>query len=140
MTNDTFYHQPVLLHECIEALEIKPEGSYIDATFGGGGHSKEILKRLGPKGTLMVFDQDEDAQKNCPNDSRIRFVRENFRYAARFVRMYNMPLHGVLADLGVSSYQFDTAERGFRRGSRRIWICGWITYSNHCHTCSQYIS
>jgi 16S rRNA (cytosine1402-N4)-methyltransferase len=113
MTNDTFYHQPVLLHECIEALEIKPEGSYIDATFGGGGHSKEILKRLGPKGTLMVFDQDEDAQKNCPNDSRIRFVRENFRYAARFVRMYNMPLHGVLADLGVSSYQFDTAERGF---------------------------
>jgi 16S rRNA (cytosine1402-N4)-methyltransferase len=114
MGNDTFYHQPVLLHECIEQLNIIPDGIYLDATFGGGGHSREILKQLSPKGKLLVFDQDEDAKRNVPdNDNRVVFIRENFRYAARFVRMYGLQLNGVLADLGVSSWQFDTAERGF---------------------------
>ena len=114
MSEPTFYHQPVLLHECIEQLNIKPDGVYLDATFGGGGHSKEILKHLGAKGKLIVFDQDADAKKNVPDDNRVIFVPENFRYAARFVRLYKLKsLDGVLADLGVSSYQFDTAERGF---------------------------
>jgi 16S rRNA (cytosine1402-N4)-methyltransferase len=114
MDNNTFYHQSVLLHECIQNLNIQPDGVYLDATFGGGGHSKEILKHLGPKGKLLVFDQDEDAMKNIPTDEhRIIFIRENFRYANRFVRMHGLKLNGVLADLGVSSYQFDTAERGF---------------------------
>jgi 16S rRNA (cytosine1402-N4)-methyltransferase len=113
MENETFYHQSVLLHECIESLNIIPDGTYLDATFGGGGHSKEILKHLGPKGTLIVFDQDEDARRNLPNDKRVIFIQENFRYASRFVRLYHLKLNGVLADLGVSSYQFDTAERGF---------------------------
>lgn len=109
------YHTSVLLHECIEQLNIVPDGIYLDATFGGGGHSKEILKHLGPKGKLIVFDQDEDAQRNIPEgEERIIFVSENFRYADRFVRLYKLDrLDGVLADLGVSSYQFDTAERGF---------------------------
>jgi 16S rRNA (cytosine1402-N4)-methyltransferase len=109
----TFYHQAVLLQECIENLAIRPEGVYVDATFGGGGHSKEILKRLGEKGKLMVFDQDEDAKRNLPEDNRVIFVRENFRYAARFLRMHRLVADGVLADLGVSSFQLDTAERGF---------------------------
>ncbi|MBK7690323.1 MAG: 16S rRNA (cytosine(1402)-N(4))-methyltransferase RsmH [Bacteroidetes bacterium] len=114
MSESIFYHQPVLLHECIEQLNIKPDGVYLDATFGGGGHSKEILKHLGAKGKLIVFDQDADAKKNVPDDDRVIFVPENFRYAARFVRLYKLKsLDGVLADLGVSSYQFDTAERGF---------------------------
>jgi 16S rRNA (cytosine1402-N4)-methyltransferase len=113
MENETFYHQSVLLHECIESLNIIPDGTYLDATFGGGGHSKEILKHLGPKGTLIVFDQDEDARRNLPNDKRVIFIQENFRYASRFVRLHHLKLNGVLADLGVSSYQFDTAERGF---------------------------
>ena len=116
MENSTnTYHTAVLLHECIEQLNIIPDGVYLDATFGGGGHSKEILKHLGPKGKLIVFDQDEDAQRNIPEgEERIIFVSENFRYADRFVRLYKLDrLDGVLADLGVSSYQFDTAERGF---------------------------
>lgn len=114
MNDSAFYHQSVLLHECIEQLSIKPDGVYLDATFGGGGHSREILKHLGEKGKLIVFDQDADAKKNLPEDERIIFVQENFRYAARFVRLYKLKsLDGVLADLGVSSYQFDTAERGF---------------------------
>lgn len=113
MENETFYHQSVLLHECIESLNIIPDGTYLDATFGGGGHSKEILKHLGPKGTLIVFDQDEDATRNLPDDKRVIFIQENFRYASRFVRLHHLKLNGVLADLGVSSYQFDTAERGF---------------------------
>ncbi len=114
MSESAFYHQSVLLHECIEQLSIKPDGVYLDATFGGGGHSREILKHLGDKGKLIVFDQDADAKKNLPEDERIIFVQENFRYAARFVRLYKLKsLDGVLADLGVSSYQFDTAERGF---------------------------
>jgi 16S rRNA (cytosine1402-N4)-methyltransferase len=113
METNTFYHQSVLLHECIENLNIKPDGIYLDATFGGGGHSNEILKHLGPKGKLIVFDQDEDAKQNLPDDKRVIFVQENFRYANRFARLYKLKLDGVLADLGVSSYQFDTAERGF---------------------------
>lgn len=113
--NINTYHTAVLLHECIEQLNINPDGVYLDATFGGGGHSKEILKHLGPKGKLIVFDQDEDARRNIPEgEDRIIFVPENFRYADRFVRLYKLDrLDGVLADLGVSSYQFDTAERGF---------------------------
>lgn len=113
--NTSTYHTAVLLHECIEQLNINPDGVYLDATFGGGGHSKEILKHLGPEGKLIVFDQDEDARRNIPEgEDRIIFVPENFRYADRFVRLYKLDrLDGVLADLGVSSYQFDTAERGF---------------------------
>jgi len=114
MSETTFYHTAVLLHECIDQLQIKPSGVYLDATFGGGGHSKEILKQLGPEGKLIVFDQDKDARRNLPEDSRVLFVPENFRYAARFVRLYKLgQLNGVLADLGVSSFQFDTAEKGF---------------------------
>ena len=113
MTDAPFYHQPVLLHECMHYLNIIPDGTYLDATFGGGGHSREILKQLGPKGRLIVFDQDDDALRNVPDDKRILVIRENFRYAERFVRMHRLQLNGVLADLGVSSYQFDTAERGF---------------------------
>lgn len=114
MNETEFYHQPVLLKECIEQLNIKADGVYLDATFGGGGHSREMLKCLGSKGKLIVFDQDADARKNVPDDERVIFVPENFRYAARFVRLYKLPsLDGVLADLGVSSYQFDTADRGF---------------------------
>ncbi len=114
-SNPNIYHTAVLLQECIAQLNIIPDGVYLDATFGGGGHSKEILKHLGPKGKLIVFDQDEDAQRNIPDgEDRIIFVPENFRYADRFVRLYKLDrLDGVLADLGVSSYQFDTAERGF---------------------------
>jgi len=114
MNETTFYHLPVLLHECIEQLQIIPDGVYLDATFGGGGHSKAILDLLGPKGKLIVFDQDADAIQNAPKDERLDFINENFRYASRFVRFYKFPkLDGVLADLGVSSFQFDTAERGF---------------------------
>lgn len=112
--SDNFYHHAVLLKESIEQLNIIPHGVYLDATFGGGGHSKEILKHLNDRGRLMVFDQDEDARRNLPEDPRIIFIPENFKYASRFVRMYKLgPLNGVLADLGVSSFQFDTAERGF---------------------------
>jgi 16S rRNA (cytosine1402-N4)-methyltransferase len=114
MSETTFYHTAVLLHECIDQLQIQPSGVYLDATFGGGGHSNEILKQLGPEGKLIVFDQDKDARRNLPEDSRVLFVPENFRYAARFVRLYKLgQLNGVLADLGVSSFQFDTAEKGF---------------------------
>jgi 16S rRNA (cytosine1402-N4)-methyltransferase len=108
------YHQSVLLHECIDNLAIRPDGIYVDATFGGGGHSKEILKHLGPKGKLIAFDQDKDALANIPNDKRILFVFENFKYIKRFLRLYKMPqVDGILADLGVSSHQFDEADRGF---------------------------
>lgn len=108
------YHQSVLLQECIENLAIQPDGVYVDATFGGGGHSKEILKHLGPKGKLIAFDQDKDALANIPDDKRILFVFENFKYIKRFLRLYKMPkVDGILADLGVSSHQFDEADRGF---------------------------
>ncbi len=110
----TNYHIPVLLKEAIEGLNIKEDGVYVDCTFGGGGHSKEILKLLGKTGKLIVFDQDEDAKKNLPDDERVIFIPQNFRHLQRFLRLHkHTKVDGILADLGVSSYQFDTAERGF---------------------------
>lgn len=108
------YHVPVLLNEAIEALSIKPEGIYVDCTFGGGGHSKALLQQLGDQGTLIAFDQDEDARKNLPVDKRVIFVPQNFRHLQRFLRLHKITqVDGILADLGVSSHQFDEAARGF---------------------------
>ncbi len=108
------YHTPVMLKECIEAMDIKPSGVYVDVTFGGGGHSKEILKHLGENGTLVAFDQDVDAQENILEDTRFVFVDQNFKYLKNNLRMHNLlPVNGILADLGVSSHQFDVPERGF---------------------------
>ena len=108
------YHIPVLLHETLEALAIKPGGVYVDCTFGGGGHSREILKHLDSTGKLIVFDQDEDARKNVPDDKRMLFVPQNFRYLQKFLRLHKqLEVDGILADLGVSSHQFDEAGRGF---------------------------
>ncbi len=108
------YHNPVLLKESVDGLNIKPDGIYVDVTFGGGGHSREILSRLGPNGQLFAFDQDEDAAANVPQDSRLTFIPENFRFLKRFLRFHNVrQVDGILADLGVSSHQFDVAERGF---------------------------
>lgn len=109
-----FYHTSVLLHEAIEGLAIKENGVYVDATFGGGGHSRAILERLGKNGRLVAFDQDADAWKNKPEDDRLIPVTENFKYLRRFLRLHGYnEVDGILADLGVSSFQFDTAERGF---------------------------
>jgi len=103
-----------MLEECIEALNIRPDGTYVDVTFGGGGHSREIMKHLGEDGRLLAFDQDADAQQNKIADDRFEFIDQNFRYLKNFTRLHNaMPVDGILADLGVSSYQFDQAERGF---------------------------
>ncbi len=108
------YHNPVLLNASVDGLNIKPDGVYVDVTFGGGGHSKEILKRLGPNGKLFAFDQDEDALANALHDERFVLINENFRYIKRFLRFHNVKsVDGILADLGVSSHQFDVAERGF---------------------------
>jgi 16S rRNA (cytosine1402-N4)-methyltransferase len=108
------YHNPVLLKEAVDGLNIHPDGVYVDVTFGGGGHSKDILKRLGDKGKLFAFDQDQDALKNTIDDSRFTLINENFRYIKRFLRFYGVKkVDGVLADFGVSSHQFDVAERGF---------------------------
>lgn len=108
------YHTSVLLHEAVDALDIKEDGIYVDGTFGGGGHSREILRRLGKKGKLFAFDHDKDAWKNLPDDPRIVLIRENFRYLRRFLQLHKaLPVDGILADLGVSSFQFDTAARGF---------------------------
>lgn len=108
------YHQPVLLKECLEGLDIKPGGIYVDVTFGGGGHSKAILQKLGEKGKLFAFDQDKDAAQNIPDDERFTFIPQNFSYMKNFLRMYEATqVDGILADLGVSSHQFDEAERGF---------------------------
>lgn len=108
------YHVPVMLKECIEGLNIKPNGTYIDVTFGGGGHSREIMKHLGEDGQLLAFDQDVDAQQNIIADDRFTFIDQNFRYIKNFTRLHGaVPVDGILADLGVSSYQFDQAERGF---------------------------
>ena len=108
------YHVPVMLQECIEALNIRPDGTYVDVTFGGGGHSREIMKHLGENGRLLAFDQDVDAQQNRIDDDRFEFIDQNFRYLKNFTRLHNaIPVDGILADLGVSSYQFDQAERGF---------------------------
>ena len=108
------YHNPVLLNESIDALDIKDDGIYVDVTFGGGGHSREILNRLGEKGRLFAFDQDPDALENVIDDERFVLIPENFRYISRFLRFHGVrKVDGVLADLGVSSHQFNEAERGF---------------------------
>jgi 16S rRNA (cytosine1402-N4)-methyltransferase len=112
--NHPEYHVPVLLQEAVDALEVKPDGIYVDCTFGGGGHSKEILRRLGSDGRLMAFDQDADARQNLPEDNRITFVPHNFRHLQRFLKLHKITaVDGILADLGVSSHQFDEGERGF---------------------------
>tara|TARA_R110002049_G_scaffold2761_11_gene22569 strand:- start:5399 stop:6295 length:897 start_codon:yes stop_codon:yes gene_type:complete len=108
------YHNPVLLTETVDGLNIKEDGVYVDVTFGGGGHSKEILKRLGDKGRLFAFDQDLDALENTIDDSRFTLINENFRFTKRFLRFHGVKkVDGILADFGVSSHQFDVAERGF---------------------------
>lgn len=108
------YHNPVLLKESVDALNIKEDGVYVDVTFGGGGHSREILSRLGDEGRLFAFDQDPDAQQNIIDDERFVLIGENFRFISRFLRFYGVrKVDGVLGDLGVSSHQFDEAERGF---------------------------
>ena len=108
------YHIPVLLQEAVDGLEIKPAGIYVDCTFGGGGHSKLILERLNKNGRLVAFDQDAAAIKNLPADNRVIFVPQNFRHIQRFLRLHKITkVDGILADLGVSSHQFDEAERGF---------------------------
>lgn len=111
---DQAYHLPVMLSECLDGLAINPNGRYVDVTFGGGGHSRAILERLGPNGRLLAFDQDPDVQAHLPQDERFIFVDANFRYLKRFLRLNGaLPVDGILADLGVSSHQFDEAERGF---------------------------
>ena len=108
------YHIPVLLKESVDGMNIRPDGTYVDVTFGGGGHSREILSRLGDEGKLLSFDQDEDAERNVPDDKRLIFVRSNFRYLKNFLRYHQVgQVDAVLADLGVSSHHFDDAERGF---------------------------
>lgn len=108
------YHDPVMLTECMEGLAIKPEGTYVDVTYGGGGHSKAILERLGNSGKLIAFDQDEDAIRNKATDSRLTLIRDNFRYMQQHLQQHgNIPVNGILADLGVSSHQLDVAARGF---------------------------
>ncbi len=108
------YHVPVLLQESVDGLDIQPDGVYVDVTFGGGGHSKEILSRLSPKGHLYSFDQDADAEKNIVNDDRFTFVRSNFRYIRNWMQYYGVEqIDGLLADLGVSSHHFDDETRGF---------------------------
>ena len=108
------YHRPVLLTETVEGLNIQPNGVYVDVTFGGGGHSREILQRLGEDGRLIAFDQDEDALQNTIDDPRFLLIHENFRYLKRFLRFHNIKeVDGILGDFGVSSHQFNVAERGF---------------------------
>lgn len=108
------YHNPVLLTQAVDGLNVKPDGIYVDVTFGGGGHSKEILKRLGENGKLFAFDQDKDALLNTIDDARFTLINENFRFVKRFLRFYGAKeVDGILADFGVSSHQFDVAERGF---------------------------
>ena len=108
------YHRPVLLNETVDGLHIQPNGVYVDVTFGGGGHSREIIQRLGPEGKLIAFDQDTDALENAIDDPRFLLINENFRFLKRFLRFYGYTqVDGVLGDFGVSSHQFDVAERGF---------------------------
>jgi len=108
------YHNAVMLHESVDALNIAPDGIYVDVTFGGGGHSREILSRLGTKGRLVAFDQDADAAANVPADDRLTFIAANFRYIKNYLRLHGIKsVNGILADLGVSSHQFDEPARGF---------------------------
>ena len=112
--NELVYHIPVLLKESIDGMNLQPGGIYVDVTFGGGGHSKEILHRGDPSIRLLSFDQDEDAERNIVNDQRFTFVRSNFRYLYNFLRYHRIEqVDGILADLGVSSHHFDDSERGF---------------------------
>ena len=114
MKEEVPYHRPVLLTETVDGLNIKEDGIYVDVTFGGGGHSKEILKRLGERGRLIAFDQDEDALANVLEDERFQLINENFRFLKRYLKFYGiLKVDGILADFGVSSHQFDVAERGF---------------------------
>jgi len=114
MNNTQTYHQPVLLEQSVNGLAIRPDGIYVDVTFGGGGHSKMILKQLGENGKLIAFDQDQDALANTIDDSRFILINENFRYIKRFLRFHEIrQVDGILADLGISSHQIDVAERGF---------------------------
>jgi len=113
-TNQVKYHIPVLYNEVIEGLALKEGGVYVDCTFGGGGHSKGILEKIGLKGRLIAFDQDEDAKNNLPKDDRVLFVPQNFKHLQRFLKLYKIEkVDGALADLGVSSHQFDEGDRGF---------------------------
>ncbi|MCB0790914.1 MAG: 16S rRNA (cytosine(1402)-N(4))-methyltransferase RsmH [Flavobacteriales bacterium] len=108
------YHDPVLLHDCVNGLALRPDGVYVDATFGGGGHSRAILEELGPDGALIAFDRDADAARNAPDDPRFKLVRSDFRWIKNHLRhLGRLPVDGLLADLGVSSHQFDTGDRGF---------------------------
>jgi len=108
------YHIPVMLNECIEGLQIKPDGIYVDVTFGGGGHSKKILEHLNEKGKLFAFDVDEDARRNIPNDTRFTLIQANYRYLKRFLKLYGVTkVQGILADFGISSHQIDEPSRGF---------------------------
>jgi 16S rRNA (cytosine1402-N4)-methyltransferase len=112
--SDPSYHVPVLLREVVEGLNIRPDGVYVDCTLGGGGHGRALLQQLGPNGKLIAFDQDADAVQNLPADSRVQFWPQNFRHLRRFLRLSGVDqVDGVLADLGVSSHQFDEADRGF---------------------------
>ena len=112
--NNMVYHIPVLLKESVDGLDINPDGVYVDVTFGGGGHSREILSRLGDNGHLFSFDQDADAENNIVDDPRFTFVHSNFRWLSNWMRYYDIEhIDGLLADLGVSSHHFDDAERGF---------------------------
>lgn len=115
MTNEApIYHIPVMRKESVDGMAIQPNGTYVDVTFGGGGHSREILSRLGKKGVLLGFDQDEDAERNIVDDKRFRFVRSNFRYLANFLHYHHIEkVDAILADLGVSSHHFDDSQRGF---------------------------
>jgi len=114
MTMNNAYHVPVMLRECMDALAIKPAGTYVDVTFGGGGHSRELLKHLGEKGRLYAFDQDPDALRNAMDDERFVLIHQNFRFLKNNLRLHDVAaVDGILADLGVSSHQFDDAERGF---------------------------
>lgn len=111
---DVVYHIPALLNPCMEGLDIKPDGVYVDVTFGGGGHSREILKRLGDNGRLISFDQDADAIRNVIDDDRFTFVRSNFKYLSNFLKYHGVEkVDGILADLGVSFHHFDDSSRGF---------------------------
>lgn len=111
---DVVYHNPALLNPCMEGLDIKPDGVYVDVTFGGGGHSREILKRLGDNGRLISFDQDADAIRNVIDDDRFTFVRSNFKYLSNFLKYHGVEkVDGILADLGVSFHHFDDSSRGF---------------------------
>lgn len=114
MMQSPVYHIPALLPECMEGLRILPDGTYVDVTFGGGGHSREIIRHLGPEGRLLAFDQDLDAQQNSLDDDRFTFIHSNFRFLKNFLRYYQAEhIDGLLADLGVSFHHFDEAERGF---------------------------